>query len=89
MARAEAAGQAHGNAHAAVYALFAGDGRALLEQASNVAPKIRDNERLLVNYVEQHASGNEKLLHTQEQAFDKIFGALDEIMSGSDEGDAA
>jgi hypothetical protein len=72
-----------------VHALFAGDGRALLEQASNVVPKIRDNERLLVNYVEQHASGNEKLLHTQEQAFDKIFGALDEIMSGSDNGIAA
>jgi hypothetical protein len=60
-----------------------------LEQANNVTPKIRENERLLVNDVEQHASGNEKLLRTQEQAFDKIFGALDEIMSGSDDGEAA
>jgi hypothetical protein len=59
----------------------ADDGRALLEQANDVAPKIRENERLLVGYVERHAD-NEKLLRTPEQAFDKIFGALDEIMSG-------
>jgi hypothetical protein len=54
-----------------VYALLAGDGQALLEQASNVAPRLRDHERLLVNYVEHHASGNDKLLRSQEQAFDK------------------
>lgn len=92
MARAAAAGQAHGNVQAAVHALFAGEGegRVLLDQASNVTPKVRDNERRLVHYVEQHASANEKLLRTQEQAFDKIFAALDEVMSGSStNGDAA